>query len=67
MKEMATPVFLPGKSHGQRSLVGYILHGVAKSRTRLSDFTFFLFYPTSTSGNLQSLQSDLFFSEFASF
>ena len=22
-KEMATPVFLPGKSHGQRSLVGY--------------------------------------------
>ena len=30
-----TPVLLPGKSHGQRSLVG-----VAKSRTRLSDFTF---------------------------
>jgi len=22
-KEMATPVFLPGKSHGQRSFVGY--------------------------------------------
>ena len=22
-KEMATPVFLPGESHGQRSLVGY--------------------------------------------
>ena len=22
-KEMATPVFLPGKSHGERSLVGY--------------------------------------------
>ena len=22
-KGMATPVFLPGKSHGQRSLVGY--------------------------------------------
>ena len=31
-----TPVFLPGKSHGQRSLVGYS-HGVAKSQTRLSD------------------------------
>ena len=25
-----TPVFLPGKSHGQRSLVGYTVHGVAK-------------------------------------
>ena len=35
-----TPVLLPGKSHGPRSLVGYIVHGVAKSRTRLSDFTF---------------------------
>ena len=32
-----TPVLLPGKSHGQRILV---VHGVAKSRTRLSDFTF---------------------------
>ena len=31
-----TPVLLPGKSHGRRSLVGW----VAKSRTRLSDFTF---------------------------
>ena len=29
-----TPVLLPGKSHGQTSLVGF------KSRTRLSDFTF---------------------------
>ena len=34
-----TPVLLPGKSHGRRSLVGSV-HGVAKSRTRLSDFTF---------------------------
>ena len=31
-----TPVFLPGKSHGQRRLAGYS-HGVAKSWTRLSD------------------------------
>jgi len=31
-----TPVFLPGESHGQRSLAGYS-HGVAKSRTLLSD------------------------------
>ena len=34
-----TPVLLPRKSHGWRSLVGCI-HGVAKSQTRLSDFTF---------------------------
>ena len=35
-----TLVLLPGKSHGWRSLVGYTVHGVAKSRTRLSNFTF---------------------------
>ena len=34
-----TPVLLPGKSHGRRSLVG-CLHGVTKSRAQLSDFTF---------------------------
>ena len=28
-----TPIFLPEKSHGQRSLVGYIVHGVAESDT----------------------------------
>ena len=32
--------FLPGEYHGQRSLVGYTVHGVTKSRTWLSDFTF---------------------------
>ena len=34
-----TPVLLPGKSHGRRSLVD-CSPWVAKSRTRLSDFTF---------------------------
>ena len=34
-----TPVLLPGKSHGRRSLVGCSPWG-PKSRTRLSDFTF---------------------------
>ena len=35
-KEMATPpVFLPGEPHGQRSLVGYTVHGVTKSQTQL--------------------------------
>ena len=28
-----TPVFLPGEFHGQRNLVGYIVHGVVKSWT----------------------------------
>ena len=27
------PVFMPGESHGQRSLVGYIAHRVTKSPT----------------------------------
>ena len=31
-----TPVLLPGKCHGQKSAV----HGVAKSRARVNDFTF---------------------------
>ena len=38
-----TPVLLPGKSYGRRSLVGCIL-GVTKSQTRLSDFTFTLHF-----------------------
>ena len=33
-----TPVFLPGKSHGQRSLAGYSPWG-HESQTRLSDWT----------------------------
>ena len=38
-----TPVFLPGKSHGRKSLVGCSPWGLC--RTRLSDFTFtFHFY-----------------------
>ena len=36
---LPNPVFLPGKSHGQRSLVGYICKpGVAKSQTQLNDY-----------------------------
>ena len=33
-KWQPTPVFLPGESHGQRSLAGYS-HGVTKSQTQL--------------------------------
>ena len=40
-----TPVLLPGKSHGWRSLEGHTVHGVAEGRTQLSNFTFtFHFY-----------------------
>ena len=35
-----TPVLLPGKSHGRRSLVKAAVHRVLKSRTQLNDFTF---------------------------
>ena len=35
-----TPILLPGKSHGQRSLVGCSPHGVVKSQTQLSEHTF---------------------------
>ena len=34
-KWQATPVFLLGKSRGQRSLAGYIAHGASKSQIRL--------------------------------
>ena len=37
-----TPVFLPEKSHGQRSLV--TVHGVTKSGTQLSDQHFHIFF-----------------------
>ena len=37
-KWQPTPIFLAGKSLGQRSLASYS-HGVIKSRTRLSDST----------------------------
>jgi len=37
-KWQSTPVFLPGKFHEQRSLVGYIVHGVAKSQTWLNNW-----------------------------
>ena len=40
-KRQPTPVFLPGESHGQRSLAGYSPR--SQSRTRLSDFAFTFF------------------------
>ena len=41
-KWQPTSVFLPGKSHGQRSLVGYI-HGISESHmTEHTQFTVFI-------------------------
>ena len=54
-KEMATtPVLLPGKFHGWRSLVGYSPCG--HSQTQLSDFTFFLSIVPFAEGNGNPLQ-----------
>ena len=39
-KWQPTPVFLPRKSHGRRSLVQATVYGVTESRARLSDFPF---------------------------
>ena len=47
-KWQPTSVFLPGESHGRRSLVGYSPQ-VAKSWTWLSDFTF-TFFPIGLTG-----------------
>ena len=41
-------VFLPGESHGQRTLVGYSSWG-HKDRTQLSDFTFLWMFEFETS------------------
>jgi len=35
-KWQPTPVFLPGESHGQRSLIGYTVHGIARVRHNLA-------------------------------
>ena len=39
-RRLVLEILLPEESHGRRSLVGYSPWGRAKSRTRLSDFTF---------------------------
>ena len=36
----ATPVFLPGKFHGQKSLAEPTVHGISKSWTQLSDWAY---------------------------
>ena len=43
------PVLLPGKSHGRRSLLATV-HGVMKSWTQLSDFTFIFHFQVLEKG-----------------
>ena len=38
-KWQPSPVFLPGESHGQRRLMGYTVHSITKSRTRLKQLS----------------------------
>ena len=45
-----TPVLLPGKSHGRRSLVQAAVHGVAEGQTQLSNFTFTFHFSLSCIG-----------------
>ena len=51
LKDLPTPVFLPGDSHGQRSLVGYSPWG-PKNWPQLSDFS--TAAATATAKSLQS-------------
>ena len=47
-KWQPNPAFLPAESHGPRSLAGYTIHGIAKSRHDWSDLAHGLFkHPTS--------------------
>ena len=48
-KWLPVPVFLPGKSHGQSSWWATV-HGVTKSRTRLSNWHFSFIPKTTTTG-----------------
>ena len=56
-KWQPTPVFLPGKFHGQRSLAGHV-HGVARVRHNLATKP-----PNMFSGYGNTLSSDLLFNQ----
>ena len=51
-----TPVLLPGRSHGWRSLVQAAIHGVTKNWTQLSEFTFTFHFQAMGEGNGNPLQ-----------
>ena len=49
-----SPVFLPGDFHGQRSLTGATVHGIAKNQTQLSDFHLISLHRNIRDWNLQA-------------
>ena len=59
-KWQPTPVFLPGKSRGQRAFWATV-HGVTKSRTCLNDWvhTYFLKYPCTLIYIVENLTAEL--------
>ena len=62
-KWQPTPIFLPRESHGQRSLVGYIVHEVAKSWTQLSmqacmSSSFYIQYQFTANSGQRNMLSD---------
>ena len=60
-KWQPTPVFLPGKCHGQRSLVGYSPWGRKESDTTewLSDFSFFHTHTHTHTHNVLGLEESI--------
>jgi len=50
---------LPGEPHRRRSLVGYTVHGVTKSRTQLSDLAFFIYVSSGRWVANKTLKSEL--------
>ena len=54
-----TPVLLPGESHGLRSLVGYIAHGVTKSWSWLSGWAQTYMHIAILKGNSGLIRNDL--------
>ena len=59
-KWQPTPVFLPEKSHGQRSLAGYKENRVTKSQTRLSAYHFHLIYSFRSLSQMRKLKLEKF-------
>ena len=59
-KWQPTPVLLPGRFHGRKSLVATV-HGVAGSRTWLSDFSFTFTFPPKNSPKREKIHLFPFF------
>ena len=58
-----TPMFLPGESHGQRNLVGYIVHGVTESLTQLKRLSMYAGTHMHPPWNCERVQNFMFCKE----